>query len=307
VSSNAGPVPVTGGLLARSPYSFVNALNTRHLEFDAVGPGFVKAKNGVGFSPMLYQNVENKSHFLLPLNCAWTSVDVPIGIHLRPLDSSYKVFVRVLKSELAKIDLKIERLSTRWPRRNIIIKDVEELEEAKAAGLLSTPPLLLILKYSENTHFRGFSVFSRSRDFRTGEDILRDLEYCHTCVDVDRFNIYRVTITPALTEDQACFREIEIIAMRFQVDIKRKVEPIELVVLAGFRNNDFAIRGWGWHSESHARIQLESFANDYTAKSDCTVLVDCNEPIKIALRPAPSQHRWNVETPVKEVTVTLTL
>ena len=66
-------------------------------------------------------------------------------------------------------------------------------------------------------------------------------------------------------------------------------------------------KGWECHGEFHACIQLDSFANDYTATSDCTVLVDCNKPIKIALRPAPSQHKWNVETPVKEVTVTLTL
>jgi hypothetical protein len=74
------PRPVTSGLLATSPYSFRNALNTRHLLFDVKWPDFVKAKNSVGFSPMLYQHIGIQSDFLLPLNCAWDAEDVPIGL-----------------------------------------------------------------------------------------------------------------------------------------------------------------------------------------------------------------------------------
>jgi hypothetical protein len=317
VSREAGPVPVTGGLLARSPLSFVNALNTRPLWFSANRPDFVKAKNGVRFNAVLYQNVANKFHFLLPLNCSWDSwnlPNMPIVIHLKPVDYISGVFVRVLTSELTNIDLTDERSSNKWTMcqtRDIIIRDIEELEEVKATAPSQTPPLLLTLKHPEQVHFRGFGKPSRSANFRSivrsGIDILREFGYIHNDVGVDLFHIYRDAITPALTEDQACFGEHELLGMRFQADIKREVEPIELLVVVGFRNNDFAIKGWECHGEFHACIQLDSFANDYTATSDCTVLMDCNKPIKIALRPAPSQHRWNVETPVKEVTVTLTL
>jgi hypothetical protein len=308
------PRPTTSGLLARSPYSFRNALNTRHLLFDATRPDFVKAKNGVGFSPRLYQN--RTEQFLLPLNCAWTSEDVPIGIPLKPLDSGHKVFVRVLTTELAKIDLGAKMVSKDWKqleRRDIIIKDIEKHEVVQTTweDLTKIPPLVLTLKYPKQMHLRGFSTFHRDSNFRIllgpGRDFLTVLGYSHTPGGVDPFRIYRDSMTPTLTTDQACFRETDIQIMRFQVDIKRKLEPIELLVVVGFRNNDFAIKGWEWHGESHAITELDSIANNYTAKSDCTVFVDCNEPIKIALRPAPSQHNWSIETPVKEVTVTITL
>jgi hypothetical protein len=307
---------MTGGLLARSPYSFRNALNTRHLLFDETRPDFVKAKNGVGFSPMLYQHKDIKPHFLLPLNCAWDSENVPVGIRLKPLDSRHKVFVRVLRTpELAKIDPRaVSNVSNGWQqleRREIIIRDIEELE----VQFTWMVPLVLTLEYPEHMHFIGFSTIFREGNFRSlirtmigpGRDFLKTLGYSHKSGGMDPFNSYTNTITPTLTADQACFRESEILTMRFQVDITRKIEPIELLVVVGLRNNDFAIIGWEWHGESHACTELESFANDYTAKSDCTVFVDCNEPIQIALRPAPSQHRWNIERPLKEVTVAITL
>ena len=138
---------MTGGLLARSPLSFVNALNTRPLWFSANRPDFVKAKNGVRFNAVLYQNVANKFHFLLPLNCSWDSWNLPnmaIVIHLKPVDYISGVFVRVLTSELTNIDLTDERSSNKWTMcqtRDIIIRDIEELEEVKATAPSQTPPL----------------------------------------------------------------------------------------------------------------------------------------------------------------------
>jgi hypothetical protein len=241
-------------------------------------------------------------------------VDVPVGIHLKPLDPGHKVFVRVLISELAKVDLKNERASNRWTlleRRDIIIRDIEELVEVKAPWTaLPGLPLLLTLKHPEQMQFKGFSTLNRLWNFRSLLDTAVEgdpLSHMTHIYGVDIFHIYRDAIRPALTADQACFTEHQLMTMRFQADIKRKVKPIEVLVVVGFRDNDYAIKGWEWHSHFHASSELESFANDYTAKSDCTVFVDCNEPIKIALRPAPSQHRWNIETPVKEVTITITL
>jgi hypothetical protein len=182
-------------------------------------------------------------------------------------------------------------------RRDIIIRDIEELEvvQIRWEDLTMIPPLVLTLKYPEQMHLRGFSTFHRDSNFRIplglGRDFLTALGYSHIPGRVDPFRIYRDSIIPTLTADQACFRETDIQIVRFHVDIKRKVEPIELLVVVGFCNNDFAIKGWEWHGEYHAFTKMDSIANNYTTRSDCTVFVDCNESIKIALRPAPSQHK----------------
>jgi hypothetical protein len=121
--------------------------------FDAGRPDFLKAKNGVGFSPLFYQNVENKSLFFLPLNCAWATADVPIGIYLEPLPNPKGVFARTFTSELAKNDLRDKSLSKTWTllgRRDIIIRQIEYVE---ATGANS--PRVLTLKYPEQMQFRS--------------------------------------------------------------------------------------------------------------------------------------------------------
>lgn len=118
-------------------------------------------------------------------------------------------------------------------------------------------------------------------------------------------NTYAHVITPSLASEQACLREDELLVILLHVEIIGIEQPVELVVVVGFRDMAFTISGWQWQSNSHTCAELDSFAKDYTAKSDCTVILDNNEEVTISLGATPSQHKY-YNIPLREFVVTIT-
>jgi hypothetical protein len=229
ISGIAGP----GFILSPTPHPFANARNTHRLIFDDERPDFVKAKSGIGISPLLYQNVNSESLYLLPLNCGWASENVPIAIYLTPLDSTHKIFTRTQPNSLVKFNLEDKSFSSMWrlvERRDIVIRQLEVIKERIVAT-----PHVLALKYSEQLHFRSFGKFRRSTDFKklaeSDTGILRRLGESHIrpYTSNDRATIsYEDTIWPELEADEAYFTENFPLTILIQVDILSEMQPVEL-------------------------------------------------------------------------------
>lgn len=132
-----------------------------------------------------------------------------------------------LNPKLAKIDLRA--VSNGWKlleRRDIIIRDIDELEVVQISSKDRTLELLLVLtlKYPEQMHLRGFGTFFSVENFRNnirpGEGFLTELCCSHFYAGGDPIHD-REAVTPTLTADQACFRHVKLLTMRFRWILKK--------------------------------------------------------------------------------------